>query len=357
MIIVLKPRTTEEDVLAVEEKVRQLGYEPHTIKGDVRTVIAAVGDESAKQSLEPLFSMPAVENVLPIQKKYKLISREAHPELTKFSVGGVVVGGGTFQVVAGPCSVESEDQMISTALAVKEAGGTMLRGGVYKPRTSPYSFQGLGDKGLDILRKAREVTGLPIVTEIVREADITKLAAVADVLQIGARNALNYSLLEAVAATGKPVMLKRGMSATIEEWLLAAEYIVKRGNRQVILCERGIRTFETATRNTLDLSAVALVKKETTLPVFVDPSHAAGRWDLVGDLAKAAVAVGADGLMIEVHRHPELALSDGAQQLTPEIFGQLMEELVPFVQAVGKRLGNGSVGIGSEVKRQVGWGR
>lgn len=356
MIIVLKPGIAEEDILAVEAKVRSLGYEPHTIKGEARTVIAAVGDESLKESLEPLFSMPVVENVLPIQRKYKLISRETHPETTRVTVGNVVLGGGTFHVIAGPCSVESEDQMMSTALGVKEAGATLLRGGVYKPRTSPYSFQGLGDKGLAILQRVREATGLPIVTEVVREADIPKLLPVADILQIGARNALNYGLLEAVGATGRPIMLKRGMSATLEEWLLAAEYIVKRGNRHVILCERGIRTFETATRNTLDLSAVALAKKETTLPVFVDPSHAAGRWDLISDLSKAAVAVGADGLMIEVHRHPESALSDGAQQLTPQAFAELMRELEPFVQAAGKKMGVAGSAV-HEYKRTTGWGR
>jgi 3-deoxy-7-phosphoheptulonate synthase len=297
-----------------------------------------------------------VDNVLPVQKKYKLISRETHPEATCVKVGDLEVGGGVFHVIAGPCSVESEDQMVQTAEGIREFGGSMLRGGAFKPRTSPYAFQGLREEGLEILRKARETTGLPIVTEIVSESDIKAVDAVTDVFQIGARNALNYSLLEAVADCNKPILLKRGLAATVDEWLLAAEYVVKRGNRNVILCERGIRTFETATRNTLDLSAVAIAKRETSLPVIVDPSHAAGRWDLITDLSKAAVAVGADGLMIEVHRHPEAALSDGAQQITPDAFGELMRAIEPFVNVVGKRMyvpGNKAEGR----RARAGWGQ
>lgn len=356
MIIVLKPKTSQEDITLVEQLVRNIGYEPHTIHGEVRTVVAAVGDELAKESLESLLSLPMVENVLPIQKKYKLISRETHPENTRIKVGDIVIGAGVFHVIGGPCSVESEEQLLATAEGVKNFGGSMLRGGAFKPRTSPYAFQGLGDEGLAILLKARKLTGLPVVTEVIRETDIPKVAKVADILQIGARNAQNYSLLEAVGETGKPILLKRGVAATIEEWLFAAEYIVRRGNRNVILCERGIRTYETATRNTLDISAVVIAKKETTLPVFVDPSHAAGRWDLITDLSKAAAAAGADGLIVEVHRHPELALSDGAQQITPDAFGNLMKEIEPFVLAAGKTMFRSLSDKGAR-KTRSGWSR
>jgi len=355
MIIIMRPRSTDEEVRDIEERVRTLGYEPHTIRGVIRTVVAAVGDESAHATLETLIALPTVENVLPVQKKFKLISREAHPDSTIVKVGDLEIGGGIFHVIAGPCSVESMDQMIETAKGVVQYGASILRGGAFKPRTSPYDFQGLGAAGLDILEKAKEETGLPIITEVVRESDIELVASKADILQIGARNALNYSLLEGVAATGKPIFLKRGMSATVQEWLLAAEYIVKSGNRNVILCERGIRTYETATRNTLDLSAVAIAKKESSLPVFVDPSHAAGRWDLITDLSKAAIAVGADGLMIEVHRHPEVALSDGAQQLTPDAFGVLMKDILPFIEVVGKRLPDMPT-TNNERKVRQGWG-
>ena len=338
MIIVMKKGCSAEEVGAVEAKVRELGYEPHTIRGEVRTVVAAVGDEITHHSLEPLEILPCVDRVMPVQKKYQLISRDTHPETVVIDIGNVAVGGGTFHVIAGPCSVESREQLLQTAHAVRAGGATLFRGGAYKPRTSPYDFQGLGEEGLDLLEEARAATGLPIVTELVRETIVDRVAGVADVLQIGARNALNYSLLEAAADSGKAILLKRGLAATIEEWLLAAEYIVKRGNPNVILCERGIRTFETMTRNTLDLSAVVIARRESRLPVFVDPSHAAGRWDLVSDLARAAAAVGADGLMIEVHPHPEEALSDGAQQLLPEVFASLMREVAPFVAAAGKRM-------------------
>lgn len=338
MIIVLKTGARSAEIGAVESKVRELGYEPHTIRGDVRTVVAAVGDESTHGSLEPLTHLPMVDRVLPIQKKYKLISRETHPEPAVVRVGDLAVGNGQFHVIAGPCSVETEEQTLTTARAVLAAGATMLRGGAFKPRTSPYSFQGLGAKGLEILAMAKAETGLALVTEVVREADLDLMCQYVDVLQIGARNALNYSLLEAVADTGKPVLLKRGIAATVQEWLLAAEYIVKRGNSNVMLCERGIRTFETATRNTLDLGAVAVAKLESRLPVIVDPSHGAGRWDIIIPLSKAAAAVGADGLVIEVHPQPELALSDGDQQLEPELFQRLMDEIGPFVLAAGQSL-------------------
>ncbi len=338
MIIVLKKNATSTDIKSVEDKVRELGYEPHTIQGEVRTVVAAVGDESTHSSLEALTHLAIVDRVLPIQKKYKLISRETHPEPATVQIGDLTIGNGEFHVIAGPCSVESMEQTMTTARAVRQAGATLLRGGAFKPRTSPYDFQGLGQEGLDILDAAKVETGMPVVTEVVREGDIEAVCKTADVLQIGARNALNYALLEAVADTGKPILLKRGVAATVQEWLLAAEYIVKRGNPNVMLCERGIRTFETATRNTLDLSAVAVAKLESRLPVIVDPSHGAGRWDIIIALSKAAAAVGADGLIVEVHPDPSVALSDGDQQLEPELFAELMEEIVPFVEAAGKKL-------------------
>ena len=336
MIIVLRPNASDAEIAEVERDVQALGYQSHTIKGDVLTVVAAIGDETTHASLEALRALPSVDNVLPVQKRYKLISREIHPEPHVVEVGDVKIGGGTLHVIAGPCSVESLEQTVSTAEQVKAKGATLLRGGAFKPRTSPYDFQGLGEKGLEILAEARRITGLPIVTEVLRETDVPLVAATADVLQIGARNALNYALLEVAASAGKPILLKRGMAAKVDEWLLAAEYIVKRGNPDVILCERGIRTFETATRNTLDLSAVAIAKMESRLPVMVDPSHAAGRWDLIPALSKASIACGADGLVIEVHCHPESALSDGAQQVTPDTFGEFMDGFGPHIEAAGK---------------------
>jgi 3-deoxy-7-phosphoheptulonate synthase len=344
MIIVLQSGSTDEQIAEVEGKVRELGYVPHTIRGEVRTVVAAVGDEVTHSSLEPLSHLPMVDRVLPVQKKYKLISRETQPETAVVRVGGVEFGSGQFQVIAGPCSVEGEEMLIDTARAVRDAGATILRGGAFKPRTSPYSFQGLGQQGLAYLDKAKEVTGLPVVTELVSVADIDAVCRTADMIQIGARNALNYALLEAAADTGKPILLKRGMSATVEEWLLAAEYIAKRGNGNVILCERGIRTYETATRNTLDLGAVCVAKRESRLPVIVDPSHGAGRWDLIEPLSRAAAAIGADGIIVEVHPNPAVALSDGDQQIEFDTFARLMKELRPFVEAAGMELaGAGNV--------------
>jgi len=339
MIIVLKAHSSAKQVRMVEKAVRELGYMPHTIHGEVRNVVAAVGDETSHKSLEVLENLDCVERVIPIQKRYKLVSREAQPETTHIRVGRVTIGNGSFHVIAGPCSVESMEQMLSIAKAAKAAGATLLRGGIFKPRTSPYDFQGLGAEGLSILRAVKKAVGLPIVSEITRQTDLEILIDVVDVLQIGARNAMNYSLLEAVAKSGKPVLLKRGLASTIEEWLLAAEYIAKNGNPNIILCERGIRTYEQATRNTLDISAVAVAKLECSLPVIVDPSHAAGRRDLIPALSKAAIAAGADGLMIEVHQHPEDALSDSAQQLTPHSFAQLMKSLAPFIKAAGMKVG------------------
>ncbi len=276
------------------------------------------------------------ENVVPILKPYKLASSQVHPERSVINVNGTPVGGGKVGVIAGPCSVESRDQILEIAGLIKEAGATMLRGGAFKPRTSPYSFQGLGEEGLKYLAEAREETGLPIVTEVMNPEDVDLVERYADVFQIGARNVQNFPLLRRVGMVAKPVFLKRGMMTTLEEFLMSAEYILSGGNPNVILCERGIRTFETATRNTLDISAVPVLQSETHLPVFVDPSHASGNWRLVNALSKAAIAVGADGLMVEVHANPAEALSDGGQSLKPKKFAQLMKELIPFVAAAGR---------------------
>ena len=335
MIVVMKLHASSEEVALVEANVRALGYEPHTIRGEIRTVVAAVGDETTHQSLEALEAMSFVDRVVPIQKRYQLVSREIQDGTTIVRIGDLEIGNGTLHVIAGPCSVETLDQTLTVARAVKQSGATILRGGAFKPRTSPYDFQGLGEEALEILQQAKTETGMPVISEVLRVSDIEMMTPMVDVFQIGARNGLNYALLEAVAAAGKPVFLKRGMMATIEEWLLAAEYIAKHGNPNIILCERGIRTFETATRNTLDISAVAIAKRESSLPVFVDPSHAAGRRDLLPDLAAAAISAGADGLMIEVHNNPESAYSDQQQQLTEEMFEDLMVSILPFIQASG----------------------
>ena len=341
MIVVLKSGIGEAEIQQVVDAIKQFEYEPRLIRGVERTVIACVGDERNHHTLESLIVLPQVESVTPIQKKYKLVSREYHPEDSVLNVGGLSIGGGAFHVVAGPCSVENTQQTIETAKAVKLAGATLFRGGAFKPRTSPYDFQGLGLEALKILKQAHEQTGLPIVTEVMSPQDVEMVAEYSDVLQIGARNAQNVPLLAAVAASGKTILLKRGIAGLVDEWLLAAEYICVHGNSNIILCERGIRTFEHACRNTLDLSAVAVAKKETHLPVFVDPSHAAGRADMIIPLARAAVAVGADGLLVEVHPNPATALSDGGQQLKPSQFTELMKEIRPFVEAMGKRMAAG----------------
>lgn len=338
MIVVLKVGTPEPEIQQVAAAVKKFGYEPRLIRGVERTVIACIGDERMHHTLESLIVFPQVESVTPVQKKYKLVSREYQAQDSVIDVAGVQVGGKAFHVIAGPCSVETRDQTLETARVVKAAGATLFRGGAFKPRTSPYDFQGLGRAGLDLLRAAREATGLPIVTEVMSPQDVELVAGVADLLQIGTRNSQNVPLLAACAASGKPILLKRGMAGLVDEWLLAAEYIGVHGNNQVILCERGIRTFEHACRNTLDLSAVAVAKKESHLPVFVDPSHAAGRADMIIPLARAAVAVGADGLLVEVHPDPASALSDGGQQLTPAQFAQLMAEIRPLVEVMGRKL-------------------
>jgi 3-deoxy-7-phosphoheptulonate synthase len=337
MIIVIRPRATREQIEEVLREVGVLGYTPAPIHGTNQTVVAAIGDERTHPSLESLTALPQVESVLRVQKRYKLASRESQPKPTVIDVDGVRIGGGNFCLMAGPCSVENADQLFATAEAVKAGGAAVLRGGAYKPRTSPYEFQGLGAEGLRLLAEARERTGLKIVTEVLSERDVGQVAEVADILQIGARNAQNYQLLIEAARSGKPVLLKRGMSEKIEEWLLAAEYILAHGNPHVMLCERGIRTFETHTRNTLDLAAVAIAKRESHLPVIVDPSQGCGRADLVVALCCGAAAVGADGLLVEVHPNPAEAMSDGQQQVDFQTFAGLRAAVEPFVQAAAQR--------------------
>jgi 3-deoxy-7-phosphoheptulonate synthase len=338
MIVILKPNSTEQQIRDVIDEVAKLGYTPHPIHGVLQTVVAAIGDERTHHTLESLNALPQVERVLRVQKRYKMVSRESSESDTVIEVDGIPIGGKNFVVMAGPCSVESEEQLIATARAVRKRGAKILRGGAYKPRTSPYEFQGLGKEGLRILDLARRETGLKIITEVLSERDVEHVADIADILQIGARNAQNFQLLIESAKSRKPVLLKRGMSQRVEEWLLAAEYLLANGNPNVMLCERGIRTFETYTRNTLDLSAVAIAKKETHLPVIVDPSQGCGRADLVKVLCRGAVAMGADGLLIEVHPNPPEALSDGQQQIDFSAFGDLVEELAPFLQAADRIL-------------------
>jgi 3-deoxy-7-phosphoheptulonate synthase len=338
MIIVLKPHTPREQIDEVLEEVKRLGYDPRPIFGVHQTVVAAIGDETTHHTLLSLNVLPQVEQVMPVQKRFKLVSRESHPENSVIDVDGVKVGGDEFVVMAGPCSVESEEQLLKTAHAVKKAGAKILRGGAYKPRTSPYEFQGLGKEGLRLLQLAKKETGLKIVTEVLSENHVEHVAESADILQIGARNSQNYQLLIECAKSGKPILLKRGLSERIEEWLLAAEYIVAHGNPNVMFCERGIRTFETYTRNTLDLGAVAIIKNESHLPVIIDPSQGCGRADLVVALCKGAAAMGADGLIVEVHPHPAKAWSDGQQQVDFAGFEKLMREMAPFCKVGGKTL-------------------
>ncbi|MBI5772878.1 MAG: 3-deoxy-7-phosphoheptulonate synthase [Verrucomicrobia bacterium] len=337
MIIVLKPKISKREEAAVLAEIRKLGYRPHVMRGVARTVIGAIGDERTHKSLEMLTTWPQVESVTPIQKRYKLTSREAHSANSTITLSnGTVIGGKKFVVMAGPCSVEGEKQLLTTAHAVKKAGATILRGGAFKPRTSPYEFQGLGEKGLKLLAKARKETGLAVITELLSEDHAKMVAEYADILQIGARNAQNFQLLIAAAKTGRPVLLKRGLSMKIEEWLLAGEYVLANDNANLMFCERGIRTFETYTRNTLDLATIPIIKKESHCPIVIDPSQGAGRADLVVALCKGAAAMGADALLVEVHPNPAEAWSDGAQQLTLDGFARLMEELQPFITAAGK---------------------
>ena len=338
MIIVMKSGAAEEDLQRVIHTIEELGYQSHVIRGTQRSVIGAVGDERGKARLQSLEALPGVESVVPILQPFKLASREFKRSQTVVKVGDVEIGGDRLVVIAGPCSVETEDQILETAKTVKEAGATILRGGAFKPRTSPYAFQGLGEEGLRLLAAARKETGLAIVTEVLKPEDVDLVAETADMLQIGARNMQNFALLKRVGEVKKPVLLKRGISSTIQEFLMAAEYVLSEGNYSIVLCERGIRTFETATRFTLDLNAVPVIKKLSHLPVIVDPSHGTGHWEYVTPMAKAAIACGADGLMIEVHMRPEIAFSDGIQSLKPAAFRQLMQEVAPFAQAAGRRL-------------------
>jgi len=333
MLILMNHTATDAEVESVISHIRERGFQPVELPGAERLAIGVLGSNPA-QIRDAVAGLPGVMDAIPVSKPYKQVGREWHPELTSVTVGGVEIGRGNFAVAAGPCAVESEEQTTSTAAAVRAAGGTLLRGGAYKPRSSPYAFRGLGREGLRLLASAREKTGLPIVTEVLQPADVEHVAAVADMLQVGTRNAQNFSLLEAVGSAGKPVLLKRGLSNTVEEWLLSAEYVVSHGNPDVVLCERGIRTFETATRNTLDLSAVPLVRSLSHLPIMVDPSHATGHRHLVAPMALAAVAAGADGLLIEVHPHPDEALSDGPQSLTFDQFAELMSEIGQLVGAM-----------------------
>jgi 3-deoxy-7-phosphoheptulonate synthase len=338
MIIVLKAGTTDAQVEEVCRRIRSMGYAPHTIRGEVRTVIGAVGDERGKEDLLSLQNLEFVETVQRILQPYKLASREIKKESTRVRVDGVVIGGPRVVVMAGPCSVESRDQVLEVSAKVKAAGAAILRGGAFKPRTSPYAFQGLEEEGLKLLAEAKRETGLPIVTEVMEPDKVDVVAEYSDILQIGARNVQNFSLLRRVAEVKKPVLLKRGMATSIQEWLLSAEYVLAGGNPDVILCERGIRTFETATRFTLDLNAVPVLKSMTHLPVVVDPSHGTGHWEYVEAMARAAVAAGADGLIIEVHPRPAEALSDGPQSLKPERFAELMPRLRRVAQAVDRDL-------------------
>jgi len=326
MIIVMERNARPEDVLRVEENLREKGFSIHLSQGVERTIIGAVGEHS-RVSLESLEALPGVDKIVRILRPFKLASREFKQDSSTVQVGEQTFGAGQMQIIAGPCAVEGRENYLEIAMLVKEAGATMLRGGAFKPRTSPYSFQGLQEAGLEILAEARALTGLPVVTEVVDPRLVSLVAEYVDVLQIGARNMQNFFLLQEVGKINKPVILKRGPSATIEEWIMAAEYILSGGNSQVILCERGIRTFETYTRNTLDLSAVPLLKNLTHLPVIVDPSHGTGKWQLVEPMARAAVVAGCDGVMVEVHQRPEEALSDGPQSLNPDRFARMVEKL------------------------------
>ena len=337
MLVVMKPQATAAEVEAVVERIRSLGFDAHPIPGAQRVAIGITGNKGA---LDPaLFEgMPGVRDAIRVSQPFKLVSREVKEEDTVIDVGGARLGGGRLAVIAGPCSVESQEQILETAHAVKRAGATFLRGGAYKPRTSPYDFQGLAEEGLKLLALARERTGLKVVTEVMDAETLPMVADYADVVQVGARSMQNFPLLKRVGTIAKPVLLKRGPSATVREWLMAAEYVVSNGNQRVALCERGIRTFETATRNTLDLNAVPVLKALTHLPVIVDPSHGIGLRAHVPAMARAAVAAGADGLIVEVHPSPEKALSDGQQSLTPAEFASLMEQVKVIAAAVGRPL-------------------
>jgi 3-deoxy-7-phosphoheptulonate synthase len=335
MVVVMRQDATDSDIEVVCEKVRNVGGEAFVSRGAVHTVVGLVGDTARFQAI-PFTQLAGVDHVIQVGKPYKMVARDLHPEATTVMVGSTPVGRGTFTIIAGPCAVESEEQATIATRAAKAAGATVLRGDVFKPRTSPYSFQGLGERGLEILEECRRDTGLPIIIEVVDVSQVTHVADIADCIRVGTRNAQNFELLKEVGLTNKPVMLKRGLAMTIDEWLQAAEYVAQRGNSEVILCERGIRTFEPATRNTLDLAGMAVAQHESHLPVIVDPSHAVGKKHLVAPMARAAVAAGADAVMIDVHHDPEAALCDGEQALLPEEMESLGKELTTLAEAMGR---------------------
>ena len=337
MIIVMSHKATKQEIANVEKRVFEMGLKTHPIYGEIKTVIGVVGDKRFLNT-QSLSVMPGVEKLVPILKPYKLVGRELKSTPTIIDVGGIKIGGKEVVIIAGPCAIEDEKSFIETAKKVKSAGVNILRGGAYKPRTSPYAFQGLEKEGLQIMVSARQATGMKIITEVVDTRDVEFIAEQIDIIQIGTRNMHNFRLLKEVGMAKKPVLLKRGISATIQEWLMAAEYIMSEGNEEIILCERGIRTFETETRNTLDLSAITIVKELSHLPIFVDPSHSTGKWRYVPSVSKGAIATGADGLIVEVHNDPEAALCDGPQSLRPYKFSQLMKELKPVANAVGRDL-------------------
>lgn len=336
MIVTMSFDATKKDIDIVKEKLKGLGYDTKVFKGEKKTVIHVIGVTDKEKLIKSIEPLPGVEKLIPILHPFKLSSREFHPDDSVISVNGKLIGGKDIAIIAGPCAVESREILLDIASKVKEAGAKFLRGGAFKPRTSPYSFQGLGEKGLEILAEARELTNLSIVTEVLSEIDVPLVAKYADVLQIGARNMQNFPLLKTVGRFNKPVLLKRGISATIEEWLMSAEYILSEGNSNVILCERGIRTFEKYTRNTLDISTIPVINHLSHLPIIIDPSHSSGDWKYVNALSRAAIAAGSDGLLIEVHTNPAQALSDGKQSLKPELFNKLMGEIKKIAEVTGR---------------------
>ncbi|MBE3102027.1 MAG: 3-deoxy-7-phosphoheptulonate synthase [Firmicutes bacterium] len=337
MIIVMKPYATKEEIANVEKKLVNLGFTTHPIYGEIKTVIGAIGDKTRVEASN-FSNMAGVEAIVPIMKPYKLVGKELQKEPTIVDVEGVKFGGKELVIIAGPCAIENEEQIYSVARSIKKSGAKILRGGAFKPRTSPYSFQGLEEEGLKLLHRVKEDLELLVITEVVDTRDVELVSQYSDILQIGARNMQNFRLLSECGKTQKPVLLKRGLSSTIEEWLMAAEYILSAGNPRVILCERGIRTFETATRNTLDINAVAVVKELSHLPIIADPSHGTGNWRYVSAASRAFIAAGADGLIVEVHPDPDNATSDGPQSLRPEMFDDLMKVLKPIAEAVGRVL-------------------
>ena len=339
MLIIMHVHATPQEIEHVIERVEAFGLTAHVSAGAERTIIGAIGEGTeASKHLNDFVPLPGVDRVVPISRPYKLASREFSPQDTVFPLDGGSIGGLDLVIIAGPCAVESRSQMLETALAVKEAGARLLRGGAFKPRTSPYSFQGMGEAGLEILAEMREITGMPVVTEAMSVDQVPLVAKYADVIQIGARNMQNYPLLHAAGKSQRPVLLKRGLSATVDELLMAAEYILSHGNRRVILCERGIRTFETSTRNTTDINAIPVLKTCSHLPVILDPSHSTGHWQYVVPVARAGIAAGADGLIVEVHHSPEEALSDGGQSLKPERFAELVRQVTAIAEAIGRRV-------------------